>query len=168
MDCSEKFMLMKEERIIWKGRQSFWGSSAGILLLIGIAFILVGVSLLRDALALVLFGLSLVICGGYLFKGFRTYVITNKRLVELKAGKIVREVNLNEIVKTYGFSMLGNIIDFVSILLSGGPARGLLPILLGIDNIYVKDADGRIVFVFKRVRVKKVREKVVEALRELV
>jgi len=82
------------------------------------------VSLLHDALALVLFGLSLVICDGYLFKGFRTYVITNKRLVELRAGRIVREVNLNEIVKTYGFSMLRDIIDFVSILLSGSPARG--------------------------------------------
>ena len=86
------------------------GSGAGILLLVGIAFILVGVSLLYDALALVLFGLSLVICGGYLFKGFRTYIITNKRLVELRAGRIVREVNLNEIVKTYGFSMLGTLL----------------------------------------------------------
>ena len=45
------------------------GSGAGILLLVGIAFILVSVSLLYDALALALFGLSLVICDGYLFKG---------------------------------------------------------------------------------------------------
>ena len=97
----------------------------------------------------------MVIC----LRGFRTYVITNKRLVELRAGRIVREVNLNEIVKTYGFSMLRDIIDFVSILLSGDPAGGLLPTLLGIGNIYVKDADGRIVFVFKRIRAKKVREK---------
>ena len=152
-------MLMRGERIIWKGRQSFWGSGAGILLLVGIVFILVGASLLRDALVMILFGLFLIVCGGYLFKGFRTYVITNKRLVELRAGGIVREVNLIEVVKTYGFSMLGDIIDFVSILLSGGPARGLLRILLGIDNLYVKDADGRIVFAFKRIRAKKVRGK---------
>ena len=69
MDCLEKFMLMGEERIVWKGRQSFWVLGAGILLLVGIAFILVSVSLLYDALALALFGLSLVICDGYLFKG---------------------------------------------------------------------------------------------------
>ena len=161
-------MLMRGERIIWKGRQSFWGSGAGILLLVGIVFILVGASLLRNALVMILFGLFLIVCGGYLFKGFRTYVITNKRLMELKAGRIVREVNLNDIVKTYDFSRFGDVIDLVSMLLTGSPARGLLPILLGIDNLYVKDTDGRIVFVFKRIRVKKIREKMAEALRELV
>lgn len=163
----EEFTLMMNERIIWKGRQSLWGSGAVVLILVGVFFMFVSVSLLREALALTLFGFFLVICGGYFFKKFKTYIITNKRLVELKAGKIVKEVNLDEIAKTYNFSAIGNILDFASMLLTGAPVKGLMPLIFGIDNLYVKDAEGRTVFVFRRIRVKKVREKMIEALKEL-
>ncbi|MHA1721737.1 MAG: hypothetical protein ACTSXW_01535 [Candidatus Baldrarchaeia archaeon] len=162
------FTLMRNEQIIWRGRQSFWGSGAAALLFIGFAFMLVSVSLLHDAFVLTLFGLFLVFCSGYLLRRFRIYIITNKRFVELKAGEIVREVYLDQIVKTYDLLVIENVLDLVSMLLGRGPVKGLIPTLLGVDNLYVKDADGKTVFVFRRVRVKKVREKVAEALRKLI
>lgn len=133
----------------------------------GIFFILAGAALLRQALVLTLFRLFLAILGGYLFTRFRIYIITNKRLVELKAEKIVREVNLDEIAKMYDFKAIGDIIDFVSLVLTGTPGKGFIPLVAGIDNLYIRDTTGRKIFVFKRVRVKEVREKIAEALREL-
>lgn len=159
---------MEDEQIIWRGRQSFWRSSAATLLFVGIVFMLAGVLLLRDAFVLILFGLFLVICSGFLFKRFRTYIITNKRLLELKAGKIIREVYLDQIVRTYDLLAVESALDLVSMLLSKGSVGGLMPTLLGIDDIYVKDANGKVVFIFRRMRVKKVREKIAEALEKFV
>lgn len=79
---------MMNEQIIWKDRESLWGSGTVVLFVFGAALIVISISFLKISLRasiITMFGLFLVICGYYSFKKFSTYIITNKRLIEIKA-----------------------------------------------------------------------------------
>jgi|Deesub1362B_J571_1020462.scaffolds.fasta_scaffold13883_2 hypothetical protein len=163
---------MTNERIVWKGRESLWNSSTGVLFIFGSALILISIPFLRALVwfsIITMLGLFLVICGYYSFKRFSTYVITNKRLVEIKKGKIEKEVSLDEIVKAYEpelAKLTEGVIDLTLLFLGEG-VPGLIPSLLGIGSLYIKNKEGKIVFKFKRVKVKVVKNKLAEVIKEI-
>jgi len=159
---------MADEGIIWKGRQSLWSAPGAIaLLLTGIVLLLIGIPLLPTAYIIVLLGVFLLACSGYLFKGLRTYIITNRRLVEIRRGKIEREVSLDEIIEECEESELVKFIDGIADLTLMFLGRGGgLPRLLGIGSLHIRSKEGKIIFIFRGVKVKIVKNKLAEAMKE--
>ena len=93
---------MSGEHVIWQGRESLWLDCGavrlltvgGLLVLVGIAGIFALVSegynvleALQGGSIFIGIGIVLLLLGYFLFKRFSTYVITNKRIIEVKKGK---------------------------------------------------------------------------------
>jgi len=161
------FKLNTNEVLLWSGRESVWDSSAIILMLFGVFLVLAGI-LLSGAQILAIIGFIIAAFGFLLTKRFSIYHITNRRIVEVKRGRVVREVRLDDIVKPVGLDvgkLIEGVLD-VSALILTGRASGFIPSLLGINSLNVRNARGEVVFTFRRVKVKEVREKLVRVLED--
>ena len=100
------FQLRKNEEVLWHGRESIWGSTTVTLFIIGSVLVLIGGLLLMytiNALSIFLMGVILLAVGIRNIRKFSTYVISNKRLIEIKQGEIVNELDFGAIGEVRGY-----------------------------------------------------------------
>lgn len=163
----QPIIISKDEKIMWKEKQKILGSSTFLsITLVGVFLILAGLFLLSKAEILVIIGMMMVGLSILTIKNRSTYYITNKRIIEVKKNKIIKEVSLSEIIQpttTPIAKTIGKLIDLTYIL-TGHPIP--IPSLLGIGTIKIRNTKGEEVFTFKKVKVKKVKEKLLEALKQ--
>jgi len=157
--------LMKNEVILWKGRDSIWGSNASFLLIFGSFLIIAGIAMLFKAWILSIIGLILVLIGYFSTKRFSNYIITNMRIIELKSNRVINEVKFKDIIGASRNDIekfIEGFLDFLSTII-GTSAIGLIPRILGLGSLKIRDKSGKVIFTFKRVKVNLIRNKLREA-----
>lgn len=167
------FQLRKNEEILWHGRESIWGSTTVTLFIIGSVLALMGGLFLIytiNALPIFLMGVILLAIGIRNIRRFSIYVISNKRLIEIKQGRTINELNLEQLIESTSIASTETIetaLDIFFSTLLGITTRGFIPTILRIANIIIKDRQGNIVFRFRRVRIKEVKKNLDEAIRRI-
>lgn len=159
--------LLPGEIIVWKGRESLLNSFALLSIVISIPLLFFGAifSLYTvHGLILLLLGIASLLAGFYDISRFSTYIITNTRLIEIKYGRPVKEVSLRDVVGTISIEELENVLDVALAAALSVVTKGLLAVALRISTIFVKNGRGRVIFTFRRVRVKDVKDALRRAL----
>ncbi len=154
--------------MIWKGRESIFNSLAFVIMIISALLMFFGVALLQYTMYALLFfllGFILMMKGMRRVSEFSAYLVTNRRLIEVRRGRVVRVVDISAVPRRVFLEEEKAGKRTILRWIIAGITKGLTAAAPRLSTVRIRDREGRTIFTFRRVMAEEVKRIVTLALR---